>query len=138
MLSNSNPQLATLCRMAVQVETYNTKIVRNVALSSLKYTAQIYGYSFEHFEATGIWKTYTELEVQGKVEMQVNEMQVQLETQVVETQKKPNTCKQDGKLNETQGNDKHCEACKRQFRMKRKTQRFCSDKCRNDFNNARR
>lgn len=127
--------------MAVQVETYNSKIVRDVALSSLKFTAQSYGFSFEHFEKTGIWKLYTELETVTKgdsrkeTEGNVSET-VSIET---ETETGKSSVRRLERTFETETvKETACLECGKRFETARKTKRFCNDKCKNAYNNKRR
>lgn len=135
---NYQNQRQELARLGGNLASYQSGMVRHIAMDRLQALAEGYGFSFGNWELTGRWQTYAELETQVMTETQVGELQGIDEVQAVETQKKPNTRKQVGILIETQGNEVKCEVCKKHFMLKRKTQRFCSDKCRNVYNNKRR
>jgi hypothetical protein len=137
----ANTHLATLCRMAVQVETYKAKIVRDVALSSLKFTAQSFGFSFEHFEKTGIWKLYTEIETENVKRYTVNGKRETVETVSIETETeavKSGGTRLERTFEAETAKETACLECGKRFETARKTKRFCVDKCKNAYNNKRR
>jgi hypothetical protein len=81
-------QLKRLCHLALRIERYNTELVKNQARADLKCEADAFGYSYQHWQETGRWQKYTELETELKP---VSKPIQKLETKRIETVKKPNT-----------------------------------------------
>jgi hypothetical protein len=116
--------------------------VREQARAELQAFAETNGYSFSHWLDTGRWLRYDELETVSVAVSALGETVKQnRKVSGVETVEMLNTRLETVVLDETvsvQGTETVCVNCKLAFRATRKTKRFCSIKCKNDFHNQNR
>lgn len=137
-----NREIERLGRLACRIDRYSSELVKNLARTDLKCEAEVLGYSYLHWSLTGRWMKYSDLETEFKpVSKPIQKPETVIEVKRIETVKKPSIRKETVILLETETNnetEKVCEFCKNRFVSKRSVKRFCTDKCKRDFNNLKR
>ena len=127
-----------LNRLSAEAKCYRAEVVKSRALAELQAVADSFGYSFFNWQATGRWQKYEDFETAFEAVSKIPEtVETDVDLKRVETEKTPNTRLKRHIINETAG-EKVCEFCLKRFESLRKEKRFCSVKCKNDFNNAKR
>ena len=127
-LNKEYNQLKLLLNKSGESQMYSSERVVKIKLQEVAAIAHLFGYHFEYWQETGLWRKYEDVPVQTQAENKTLE-----ETEAVETFKTEKISVQAFKSNVVQ-----CESCKKDFEQKRKTQRFCSPKCKNDFHNSKK
>ena len=134
---NYSKEIQELARLGGNVKSYYSEVVRNTARNKLRAVAESYGFSFVHWELTGRWQTYTELETVETVKDETVTLRIETVKHETETVKMPNKGYLKPEKVETLS-ETVCQQCMKRIETGRKTKRFCDDKCRVRFNNARR
>lgn len=137
-----NREIERLVKLSVEAESYISDRVRTMAKRQLQATANQLGYSFASWQETGVWVRFADLETELKpVSKPIKTVETIVEPKRIETVKKPSIRKETVILLETETEnetEKVCEFCKNRFVSKRSVKRFCTDKCKRDFNNFKR
>jgi hypothetical protein len=128
-------ELERLVKLADEIGNYSSVRVQEICRKNLKHACDLFGYSFQYWEETGRFVKYADLET-AKVAVSES-VETVSESEDTETIKTANTRLTRQLLNETEG-EKTCEFCLKRFRSARKEKRFCCDKCKNGYNNAKR
>lgn len=127
-----------LNRLSAEAKCYRAEVVKNRALAELQAVADSFGYSFFNWQATGRWQKYEDFETAFEAVSKLPEtVETVVDLKRFETDKMANTRLKRHIHVETDG-EKVCEFCLKRFQSLRKEKRFCSVKCKNDFNNAKR
>ena len=128
-----------LNEFAARLECYTSDLVRKQAKAQLQALADSEGYSYLHYLATGKWELYETVETVSvdKLETFRKNIETDTEPKRLETEKKPSIRKETVFYLETE-TEKVCDFCKKRFVSSRSVKRFCTDKCKRDYNNMKR
>jgi hypothetical protein len=127
-LNKEYNQLQILLKKSAECQMYSAERIVKIKLQEVAAIAHLFGYDFEFWQETGLWRKYQDVSNQTQ-----DENKTLQKTEVVETFKTEKISVQ-----AFQSNNAVCESCSKAFEKKRKTQRFCTKKCKNDFHNAKK
>lgn len=110
-------EIETLHRKSLLWQMLQSNKLKETALLDLSNKAEQFGYSIEYWKNTKIWRKHSE----------ITESLHTLNTASVELEKKPET--------QRIPQFSECPKCQKVFKLIPKNKRFCSKKCKDDFNN---
>lgn len=137
--------LNRLYQLGTEMKLYVSERMREKTKARVLGLSESNGYSFEHWEKTGYWKKYYELETVCNAPVKPFQMvermvETKVETveQVEKSENKPfkSTFVDETLVSETV--ETKCITCGETFGNVRRNKRFCSVKCKSEFHNLKR